>query len=117
MKPVIAAAAASTEVREEELVARAKAGSSEAFEALFKRYRDRITAYVRTIIPNHARAEDVVQEIFVSALRKLHTLEEPAAFKSWIYEIARNACLDDLRRVKRNGEILVRSNDFTPYDD
>lgn len=119
MKPVMAAASAapSTNAREEELVAQAMAGSSVAFEALFKRYRDRITGYVRTIIPNYARAEDVVQEIFVSALRKLHTLEEPAAFRSWLYEIARNACLDDVRRVKRGGEILIRSNDFGPYDE
>jgi RNA polymerase sigma factor (sigma-70 family) len=114
VKPVIAAVASTA--REEELVARAKAGSSEAFEALFRRYRERITAYVRTIVPHHARAEDVVQEIFVAALRKLDTLQEPAAFKGWIYEIAKNACVDDIRRVKRDGEIFVRSNDFAPYD-
>jgi RNA polymerase sigma factor (sigma-70 family) len=114
VKPVIAAVASTA--REEELVARAKAGSSEAFEALFRRYRERITAYVRTIVPHHARAEDVVQEIFVSALRRLDTLEEPAAFRGWLYEIARNACVDDIRRVKRDGEIFIRSNDFAPYD-
>jgi RNA polymerase sigma factor (sigma-70 family) len=119
VKPVMAAAAApSTDLRgEEDLVARAMAGSSEAFEILFKQYRERITAYVRTIIPNHSRAEDVVQEIFVSALRKIHTLQDPAAFKPWIYEIARNASVDDVRRVKRNGEILIRSNDFGPFDE
>ena len=121
MKPVMAAAAAaapSTDLRgEEELVARAVAGSSEAFEILFKQYRERITAYVRTIIPNYSRAEDVVQEIFVSALRKIHTLQDPAAFKPWIYEIARNASVDDVRRVKRNGEILIRSNDFGLFDE
>jgi RNA polymerase sigma factor (sigma-70 family) len=114
VKPVIAAVASTA--REEELVARAKAGSSEAFEALFRRYRERITAYVRTIVPHHARAEDVVQEIFVSALRRLDTLDEPAAFKGWLYEIAKNACVDDIRRVKRDGEILIRSNDFASYD-
>jgi RNA polymerase sigma factor (sigma-70 family) len=122
VKPVMAAAAAagpSTDAagEEEHLVVLAQAGSSEAFEALFRRYRERITAFVRTIVPNHARAEDVVQEIFVSALRKLHTLERPAAFKSWLYEIARNACVDDVRRVQRNGEVLVQSNDFAPYDE
>jgi RNA polymerase sigma factor (sigma-70 family) len=121
VKPVMAAAATavpSTDLRgEEELVARAVAGSSEAFEIIFKQYRDRITAYVRTIIPNHSRAEDVVQEIFVSALRKIHTLQDPAAFRPWIYEIARNASVDDVRRVKRNGEILIRSNDFGPFDE
>jgi RNA polymerase sigma factor (sigma-70 family) len=116
VKPLIAAAA-STQAREGELVALAKAGSSDAFATLFRRYRERITLYVRTFVPEHGRAEDIVQEIFVSAFRKLDTLDDPAAFKSWIYEIARNASLDDLRRVKRNGEVFVRSDDFEPYDD
>jgi RNA polymerase sigma factor (sigma-70 family) len=114
VKPVIAAVASTA--REEELVARAQAGSSEAFDALFRRYRERITAYVRTIVPDLGRAEDIVQEIFLSALRKLHTLDEPAAFKGWIYEIAKNACVDDIRRVKRNGEVFVRSDDSASFD-
>ena len=52
MKPVMAAAAASTEAREEELVASAQDGNAEAFEALFRRYRDRIGNFVLIVHPN-----------------------------------------------------------------
>src|SRR5438445_13520527 len=67
LKPVMAAATASTEAREEELVAAAQAGSKTAFEALFRRYRDRITTFVRSSVRDDGRAEDLVQEIFFSA--------------------------------------------------
>jgi RNA polymerase sigma factor (sigma-70 family) len=110
------AAAAST-AREEELVARAKAGSGEAFEALFRRYRDRISAYVRVTIGDDGRTEDLVQEIFVGALRSLPALESTSAFKPWIYQIARNACLDELRRRSRTDEIFMGTDDFPPPDE
>src|SRR4051794_35047941 len=88
VKPVMAAAAASTEAREEELVAGAQAGNVEAFEALFRRYRERITGYVRANVRDQGRAEDLVQEIFFSAHSSLATLSHPAAFRRWLYQIA-----------------------------
>src|SRR4051794_13036444 len=101
VKPVMAAAAASTEAREEELVAGAQAGNAEAFEALFRRYRDRITTFVRSSVRDDGRSEDLVQEIFFSAHKNLGSLEQPGAFRSWLYQIARNACLDEARRRSR----------------
>src|SRR3954470_13425636 len=77
VKPVMAAAAASTEAREEELVAGAQAGNTNAFEALFRRYRDRIAGYVRSSVRDEGRTEDLVQEIFFSAHSSLSALEHP----------------------------------------
>jgi RNA polymerase sigma factor (sigma-70 family) len=111
------AAAAASNASEACLVVRAKDGSSEAFATLFRGYRDRIAGYVRTIVADGSRADDIVQEVFISALRSLHTLEDPAAFKCWIYQIAKNACLDDLRRSRRRAEFLVRWDDSSPYGD
>src|SRR6476659_3094055 len=88
VKPVMAAAAASTEAREEELVAAARAGNPQAFEALFRRYRDRITTFVRSSVRDDGRSEDLVQEIFISAHRSLGSLSNPGAFRSWLYQIA-----------------------------
>ena len=117
MKPVMAAAAASTEAREEELVASAQAGNADAFEALFRRYRDRISSFVRASVRDEGRTEDLVQEIFFSAHSSLSTLAHPRAFRSWLYQIARNACLDEARRRSRQDELILGWEEFPPPDE
>jgi RNA polymerase sigma factor (sigma-70 family) len=117
LKPVMAAAAASTDAREEELVAGAQAGSPEAFEALFRRYRDRIASYVRASVRDEGRTEDLVQEIFFAAHSSLSALEHPAAFRSWLYQIARNACLDEVRRRSRQEDLILGWEEFPPPDE
>jgi RNA polymerase sigma factor (sigma-70 family) len=117
VKPVMAAAAASTEAREEELVASAQAGNPEAFEALFRRYRDRIGNFVRSSVRDEGRTEDVVQEIFFSAHSSLSNLANPGAFRSWLYQIARNACLDEARRRSRQDDLILGWEEFPPPDE
>jgi RNA polymerase sigma factor (sigma-70 family) len=117
VKPVIAAAA-STAASDEDLIVAAREGSDEAFEALFRRYRDRITSYVRGFVRDEGRAEDLLQETFISALRSLRESEREIAFKPWIYQIARNASIDYLRRQKtRAGEVSLDAGDFKPHDE
>jgi RNA polymerase sigma factor (sigma-70 family) len=86
---------------EHELVAAVRRGSDRAFEELFARYRARIGSYVFGMVGDHAHAEDIAQEVFISALRRLRETERPIAFKPWLYEIAKNACIDEFRRTKR----------------
>ena len=57
------------------------------------------------MVKDHARAEDIAQEVFVSALRRIRDTERPIAFKPWVYEIARNACIDPYRRSQRGEEV------------
>jgi RNA polymerase sigma factor (sigma-70 family) len=52
-------------------------------------------------------SEDITQEVFISALRSLRTSDRPVVFKPWIYEIARNACIDRHRRARRRDEIAA----------
>jgi len=115
VKPLLAAAA--TEVADDELVAAVRAGSEEAFEALYRRYRPRIVAYVRSMCGDHARAEDVAQEAFMSALRGLRSSDKEIAFRPWLYEIAKNACIDHMRRGGRSVEVSIDSDDFSPQEE
>jgi RNA polymerase sigma factor (sigma-70 family) len=110
-------AAASTTASDEQLVAAVRAGSDEALEALFKRYRERLTSYVRGIVPDHARAEDIVQETFISALRSMRSMDREIAFRPWVYQIARNACIDQIRRQRRAEEVSFDSDDFSPQEE
>ena len=86
---------------DEGLVAAVRAGDDLAFEELYGRYERRIRGYVNGMVRDHARAEDITQDVFVSALRRMRTTDGPLAFKAWLYEIAKNACIDTFRRSKR----------------
>ncbi len=96
---------------EHELVAAVRQGSDRAFEELYSRYRSRISSYIYGMAGDHGRAEDIAQEVFISALRRLRETERPIAFKPWIYEIAKNACIDEFRRAKRLREVPLEPDE------
>lgn len=92
----------STGVSEDvELVRRASAGDGAAFEALVLRYETPLRKLVYGYVLNWEVAEDVAQDAFLLAYRKLGDLGESAAFKSWLYRIAINRAHDELRRAAR----------------
>ena len=88
-----------------ELVAAVRRGEHRAFEQLYSRYRTRIWSYIGGILHDADRAEDISQDVFISVLCRLRDTQRPIAFKPWIYQIARNACIDELRRARRAHEI------------
>ncbi len=93
------------------LVAAVRRGDDQAFGELYSRYGRRIVSYVFGMLGDHGRAEDVTQEVFISALRRMRATERPIAFKPWVYEIARNACIDEFRRTRRAHEVPLDSSD------
>jgi RNA polymerase sigma factor (sigma-70 family) len=102
---------------DQHLVARVRRGDDRAFELLYQRYHRRIQAYVFGMVKDHGRAEDVTQEVFVSALRRMRETEQPLAFKPWLYQIARNSCIDAFRRSKRAEEVSYDADGgLTPGD-
>ena len=69
------------------------------------------------MVKDYGRAEDITQEVFVSALRRMRQTERPIAFKPWIYEIAKNACIDAYRRGRRAEEVSYDADDrLSPSD-
>ena len=106
--PGISATARSrSDVTDHDLVQAVRAGDDHAFERLYHRYHRRISAYIFGMVHDHGRAEDLTQEVFVSALRRMRQTDRPIAFKPWIYEIAKNACIDAFRRTKRAEEVSI----------
>ncbi len=89
------------------LVAAVRDGEDGAFEVLFARYRRRIATFVYGMVGDWARAEDITQEVFLSALRRMREAEREIAFKPWIYEIAKNATIDHFRRARRAEEVSI----------
>ena len=100
-----------------QLVSAVRAGDDRAFEQLYTRYQRRIAAYVCGMVKDYGRAEDITQEVFVSALRRMRQTERPIAFKPWIYEIAKNACIDAYRRSRRAEEVSYDADErLSPSD-
>jgi RNA polymerase sigma factor (sigma-70 family) len=92
---------------DEQLVDAARDGDDRAFEELYERYGGRIKAFARRLTRDPDRADDLTQEVFISALRRLRATDRPIDFRPWIYEIARNACIDEYRRRKRVQEVPI----------
>ena len=88
---------------DETLVAAVRRGDDTAFEHLFRRYHSRVTGYVTRMVGCPEHAQEIVQEAFISALRRLRETEQGIVFKAWIYGIARNGAIDHLRARSRRG--------------
>lgn len=99
-------------IAEHLVVLRAQLGDSAAFGILFDRYHARVLAYVEHRMGSAADAEDVLQEVWVSVVRKIARLEEPQAFRAWLFRVAHRQTISKLRRTRRevtlDGEAMER---------
>ncbi len=107
----VTSAPAGQDADDRDLVAAVRVGDDRAFEALYLRYQARVTTFVRGMVRDHGRAEDITQDVFISALRRLRANDAPIAFKPWIYEIAKNACIDAWRRSRNTDEVSFDAQD------
>jgi RNA polymerase sigma factor (sigma-70 family) len=84
---------------DEQLVAAFRAGDEDAFAAIAERYRERLVAYAGHMLRARGREgrEDVAQEVLIRAFRALRADSRPMALRAWLYRIAHNRCLDELR--------------------
>ncbi|MGN6871978.1 MAG: RNA polymerase sigma factor [Solirubrobacteraceae bacterium] len=75
-----------------------RAGHDEAFRVIHDRYRQRLFAYTRQMLPRRQDAEDALQDIFVRAYAGLRANHRELALRAWLYRVAHNRCIDELRR-------------------
>ena len=80
-----------------ELVARCRAGDSDAFEALYREHSPRLYALARRMTGSPHESEDLLQEIFLQVHRKLDSFRGDAALGTWVYRLALHHCLDFVR--------------------
>jgi len=75
-------------------------GDIEAFEILLKKYREEIYYFVLRLVRLPQDAEDVTQMAFVNVFRSLSKFKKQSRFKTWLYKIAFNLCLNHLKKSK-----------------
>jgi RNA polymerase sigma factor (sigma-70 family) len=84
---------------DEQLVALFRSGNEEAFQVIFDRYRQRLFAYTRQMLSGSRQdAEDALQDVFMRAYGALRANDRPVSLRAWLYRVAHNRCIDQLRR-------------------
>lgn len=94
------------EAHEQLLVASAQRGDRAAFHSLTEQYERRLLYFIRRLLGDPSAALDVLQEVWVTVFGRLGGLHNPAAFRTWVYRIAHDRTVDELRRRKRERELL-----------
>ena len=84
------------------LMLRVKEGDMAAFEQLVERYKQPVTNLVTRMLADPTEAEDQTQNVFVQVFKAAKNYQVSAKFTTWLYTIARNLCLNELRRRNRH---------------
>ena len=91
------------------LVEQALAGNQRAFEILVRRYHHPLVSYIYGYIKDSEQVYDVLQHVFLKLYISLPILLTNVSLKAWLFRVARNRCVDELRRRYRRDEILFSS--------
>ena len=84
-------------------------GDDTAFTQLVTRYKDSITNYLNMMIGDYDTAADLSQETFLRVYRNIHRYSNLYQFSTWIYRIATNLAIDEIRYRKRRGRVFYRN--------
>ena len=109
-----------TEISDGFLAQQAIAGNQQAFEALVQRYATPLFNFICRFLSDYDRACDVSQQVFLQLYISLPSLRTGEPLKAWLFQVARNRCLDELRRKRaiHFSELEATSDDdeLSPLD-
>jgi RNA polymerase sigma-70 factor (ECF subfamily) len=102
-----------------QLIREIKDGNAELYAELMRRYERKIYAFIFHMLKSSSMesvSEDLSQETFYKAYRSLQTFREvEASFSTWLYTIARNTVLSELRKQNKNNPVSLDHGGYTPY--
>jgi RNA polymerase sigma-70 factor (ECF subfamily) len=96
-----------------QLMLRFQQGEMEAFQQLFHKYSPSVVNFAFRFLGTQARAEEIAQEVFLQVYRWQKRYEPKAKFSTWLFKIAHNHCLNEVRK----GEYRVSLESFDPPED
>ncbi len=88
-------------IASEDLMAKVAEGDDYAFELLVRRHQTSVLNLVYRFLGDRSRAKDVAQEVFIKVWRAAKTYKPKAKFSTWIYRVAANLCLNELKSSGR----------------
>lgn len=101
-----------SQTTDQSLVERLRTGDTDALETLMARYAPRVYRLAHGITRSEGDAEEVVQDVFLSVFRKIHSFEGRSGFGTWIYRVTANAAL--IKRRGKRGQVEVSIEDWLP---
>jgi len=81
-----------------------------ALSYIIRRYRDRVFGFAMKMTRNHSDAEDIVQEISFTLVKKLHTFKGNSKFSTWLYKVTLNTCYMVLNKTKKTAQHELNAN-------
>jgi RNA polymerase sigma-70 factor (ECF subfamily) len=100
-----------------DLIARARAGDTQAWGDLYREYAPAIFRFCRRAVTSKEDAEDATMEIFMKLNEKLIQYDPSRSFTAWLYKVAANHCWDMLRRRKARHEKDMEDVDEVPLEE
>ena len=97
-------------------VARARHGDPSGFDEIVRRHHKRVYTLAYRMLRHPQDAEDVTQEAFLNAYRRLDQLREAGSVDAWVCRIASNLCLERLRSPRYRAEVPMPSPELAPAD-
>ena len=92
---------------DEELIIDYLRGNDQAMELIFLKFKTQVFNYAFRLLSNRADAEDVTADTFLAIFAKKYLYQPEVKFVTWLYTVVRNACIDRLRKRKRNVSLSV----------
>src|ERR1700733_11575595 len=99
-----------------DLLAQVRAGDSDAWGELYRRYAPAIFRFCRRALPTREDAEDATTEIFMKVRQKLGLYDSSRPFTAWLYKVASNHCWDTLRRRRIRQDLETGDLDTLPLE-
>ena len=90
-------------MNERELILLLQEGNEAAFETLVRQYEKKVYTLCRRMCASDEDAQEAAQDAFLAVWRSIGSFRQESSFSTWLYRLATNACIDLLRRNKRNG--------------
>jgi len=85
-------------------------GDTNAFSVLVDRYKDLVFTLAIRMVKNREEAEEVSQDTFIKVYKSLSKFKGNSKFSTWIYKVAYNTCLDRLKKIKREYNVVLSMN-------
>ncbi|MBI4788913.1 MAG: RNA polymerase sigma factor [Chloroflexi bacterium] len=104
-----------TEPTDEEIAIRVQQGDDQSFGILMRRYEQKLTRFGARFLSSHEDVKDVLQEIFVKAFVNIASFDANQKFSSWIYRIAHNQFVDQLKKKSRERVSFFDLDVFFPH--
>jgi RNA polymerase sigma-70 factor, ECF subfamily len=98
------------------LLRRAQKGDERAFQAILEMYEGPVFNYVLRMVGDRALAEDLTQEIFLRIYQGLPGFSLRCRFTTWLFQVAKNRVLDELRARERKPQVIVTLDDLPPLE-